>query len=286
MKKIYKVDSTLYEAESKKEVANYLGIKESKVTLSDSVKESKPISIAVEVSIKRQIEEALFSMNLIQNRNPTRIFNIGEKVRIGLKSYTVVENIQNQLYVIQETPERDTARVVNWYEIYKNNIYEDSFENNQLQLNFSNIRVESLFVKYYHFGVNMNPDYQRDLVWTLEQKRDLIASIEAGLDIGKFVFVHKKFKYGEPDYEVLDGKQRLSALIDFYEDRFTYKEKYFSELSVNDRRRVKEHGILIATIKETDKASIVNYFVKLNSTGTPVEKKFLESLKQKYNMKG
>lgn len=55
--------------------------------------------------------------------------------------------------------------------------------------------------------------YQRDYVWSQEDKESLIDSIFNHIEIGKFVLVFKGYE-GDM-YEVLDGKQRLSALQEF-----------------------------------------------------------------------
>lgn len=283
---IYKVGEKFFSAENKKEIASFLDISESKIQVINEEINEEVINVTFELLIKRQIQEHLNCLSLIQKKDVTRSFNIGEEVEIGsLYGYIVVENLNNQVYVIQKPNDRKSAVVCSWYQLYKKQEeVGDIFCENYLKLNFSNTTINSLFIKYYHFGVDMNPVYQRDLVWTLEQKRDLIGSIECGIDIGRFVFVHKNYKYGESDYEILDGKQRLSALIDFYEDRFSYKGRYFSELSKQDRRRITDSGVLVAELKNGNEQEIVNCFVKLNSTGKPVEESFLNQLKEKYNL--
>ena len=39
-------------------------------------------------------------------------------------------------------------------------------------------------------------------------------------------------------YDVLDGKQRLTTLIEYFTDSFKYKGKYFSELSFLDQYKI------------------------------------------------
>ena len=68
----------------------------------------------------------------------------------------------------------------------------------------------------YHRGLIDNPDYQRGYVWTLEDKQKLIQSIFNRADIGKFVFIEDE-NYREYRLEVIDGKQRLRAILDYYE---------------------------------------------------------------------
>jgi hypothetical protein len=83
------------------------------------------------------------------------------------------------------------------------------------RLHYSQRSLDGLVHMFYSFGINMDPDYQRGLVWTLEDKQALIESIFDDVDIGKFVFAQRPFEANAPGYEIIDGKQRLSALIDF-----------------------------------------------------------------------
>lgn len=52
-----------------------------------------------------------------------------------------------------------------------------------------------------------------------------------------FVFVQRDYGYKGKLYEIIDGKQRLTALLEFNEDRFQYNGYYFSELSNADKNK-------------------------------------------------
>ncbi len=119
---------------------------------------------------------------------------------------------------------------------------------------------------------------------TSNKKIDLISSIFDRIDIGKFVFVKLPYKEDSYSYQILDGKQRLNTIIEFYEDRFKYKGKLFSELSWIDQSNIKNHPISVAEIRDEDatEEKVIEYFIRLNISGTPVEKSFLENLKETY----
>ena len=99
----------------------------------------------------------------------------------------------------------------------------------------------------------MNPDYQRDYVWELSDKQLLIDSIFNNIDIGKFAFIHLDYKTWNKTgyaYEILDGKQRLKTIIDFYENRFSYKGIYYNDLS--------KHTYVAKSMPGTIAASSIN----------------------------
>lgn len=150
-----------------------------------------------------------------------------------------------------------------------------------MKLYFINSNIESLIHKHYYFGVDFNPDYQRGYVWTQEDKELLLDSIFKNIDIGKFVFIRlsdaewMKRNFG---YEILDGKQRLSTLIEFYENKLSYKGKYFNDLSGKDKGVFRNHMVSVAEVNETDKKTVLKYFLMLNRTGKAMDETHLKAV--------
>lgn len=139
-------------------------------------------------------------------KNPTRKFDVGQQVQVGAWGTTHVTEVLddgliykvhgdymgqhygNPVRIIQDayiewvdllpyvSPEQDSARP-------------QFYENNHIHITYYQSAIDSLLHKAYSAGVDFNPDYQRDLVWTLEQKQELIHSIFNHVDIGKFTFM-------------------------------------------------------------------------------------------------
>jgi hypothetical protein len=132
----------------------------------------------------------------------------------------------------------------------------------------------------YHSGVDFSPDYQRDLVWTMEQKISLMESIFNNVDIGKFTFIVHDYSSKSPLYsEILDGKQRLSTICEFYEDRFTWRGKKFSELCFEDAHHFTGFPVIRGEVGEITEQQIYKLFIKMNTSGTPISKEHLERIK-------
>lgn len=74
------------------------------------------------------------------------------------------------------------------------------------------------------------PDYQRDLIWTIENKQNLIYAIMNGSPIGEFIFSKKtidtKSEYYH-EWTVIDGQQRINALREFVTGQFKDKDGRF-----------------------------------------------------------
>lgn len=154
-----------------------------------------------------------------------------------------------------------------------------------MRLSFMQQQVSSLVESYViAFAVDFNPPYQRGLVWDLEDEQKLIESVFNRVDIGKFVFIHKGYS-SELMYEILDGKQRLSTLYRFFTDQFQYKGFYYSELSFKLKNVFDDTPVAVAVTRQENlkEKDVLNYFLKLNTSGKAMDIKHLDKIKQRYN---
>ena len=118
--------------------------------------------------------------------------------------------------------------------------------------------------------VNMTPSYQRGLVWTLEQKRKLINSLVVGLKPPSFYLrTLKAKKTGDFYYEMVDGKQRLTALTEFMDDKWTYDGLLFSQVPAADRMDFKRQPISVVEVSNLTDAETVELYERLNFGGVP-----------------
>ncbi len=64
--------------------------------------------------------------------------------------------------------------------------------------------------------INLHPEYQRRLVWDRKKRSLFIESLLMNIPIPPVFLL--EWEYGR--YEVMDGQQRLSSIVEFYENRF------------------------------------------------------------------
>jgi hypothetical protein len=247
---------------------------------------------------KQRIQDLLDrELKELRERNisePTYKFNIGDKVRLGGLEDVCVEQVldDNKIYLIDYTKidhnygrpirHEHQKRYVRWTDVRKihGNMESDFIRNIDLRMRFSQQTINSLFVKTHFFGVDFEPEYQRDFVWTLEDKIALIDSIFENVEIGKFVFISLDYEK-KNGYEILDGKQRLKTLLDFYEDRFQYGGKYFSDLSIGEQDFFLNYPVSIAeTRDELTREQKLRYFLKLNKHGHVMAKEQLDKVRR------
>ena len=134
--------------------------------------------------------------------------------------------------------------------------------------------LSSIFESY-----NLHPDYQRNKVWDLTRKSKLIESLIINVPIPP-IFLYE-IDYNK--FEVMDGLQRISTIIDFFDDRFKLKDleiwselngKKFSELLPEFQNSIKRRYLSASIVlkesnvereKENDLKKIV--FERLNTGG-------------------
>lgn len=232
---------------------------------------------------------------------PTYSFEIGQEVKVGNLSNCVVRDVKTtdnglviygiefdvrklQSTLIKHNGIDDSGKEFEyfaWYNVRPLGLVKDTnfTKKDTIDITFYNTDVDSLLNKFYLHGVDMSPDYQRDYVWKDSDREALLDSIFNGIEIGKFAFI--KHDYSEELlYEILDGKQRLTTLLDFYENRFAYKGYYFNELSGKDKYTFLNAKVTIGETGELTKKQIYEYFVKLNTTGKSMDKEHLDKIKE------
>lgn len=239
-------------------------------------------------------ERALLNKELIPE--PTYKFNIGDEVKIGnLLNVHVIDILEdNKIYRIQydyiETnygnPRliEDSNMLVRWYEIRPSNNIETNniIKNENFILNYSPRTIQDILGKKYNFGLDLNPEYQRDYVWEESDRFALIDSIFNNIDIGKFVFAKLEWD-DRPDhygYEIIDGKQRVITICDFFENKFPYGKLYYNDLSHREQYYFFDYRILTTELSHLTKENKIKYFIILNTVGKTMDKGHLLNVKK------
>ena len=78
--------------------------------------------------------------------------------------------------------------------------------------------IQTIYAMFSDEKLFVNRRYQRKLVWTLEEKQKLIESIQKQYPIPAILIAEREDNPGT--YEIIDGLQRLHAIISFVETSF------------------------------------------------------------------
>lgn len=224
-------------------------------------------------------------------KNPTRFFSVNERVIWGAHKETYVREIGDDslYYLIESIGVRRSKtdlptnefRWVGWFELNKiKDITTTTFSVvKKHNIRYCNSDINSLIHYIYHAGIDFDVDYQRDYVWDIGDKIALIDSIFKNIDIGKILLVQRDLNTIGKLYEVIDGKQRLTAIKEFYEDRFQYKGYYYSELNGIDRNTITNHPITYGYLENPTKETILDCFIMMNTKGRVMKNRDIQKVK-------
>lgn len=110
--------------------------------------------------------------------------------------------------------------------------------------------IISVYNLYREDKLYVNRRYQRKLVWTLEEKQKLIESILKKYPIPGILIAERENSPGT--YEIIDGLQRLQAMMAFIETAFsTLDGKYFNLEYFPTAKIYGDEGLFVPTTKQT-----------------------------------
>ena len=124
----------------------------------------------------------------------------------------------------------------------------------------------------------IDPDFQRHDVWKQRQKSELIESILMGIPIPlMYLFEDKNGKK-----QVVDGRQRISAILDFLEGKFKlnnlrilkqFNGCCFADLDLKQQGVIEDFQLLFYIIQPpTPERVKYDIFDRVNRGGTPFNK--------------
>ena len=86
--------------------------------------------------------------------------------------------------------------------------------------------VERVYGNFQERRYVVNRRYQRKLIWTLEEKRSFIDSLIEGYPV-PIILLAESAKRDDNSLEIIDGMQRLDAVVSFIANKYTVRDKYF-----------------------------------------------------------
>jgi hypothetical protein len=121
--------------------------------------------------------------------------------------------------------------------------------------------------------LELNPDFQRGSVWSPLARTFLIDTILRQLPIPK-VYLRTKIDVSSKKSvrEVVDGQQRLRAVIDFSEDKFAlakraneFAHKKYSDLTTEEQEVFLSYPIAVDQLVNASTDDVLEVFARLNS---------------------
>lgn len=117
-------------------------------------------------------------------------------------------------------------------------------------------------------SLNLDPDYQREHVWTREQQINYIEYALRGGEVGRNITFNCPgwMSNWKGPFELVDGKQRLEAVRSFLRDEFRAFGYLCSEF---DSLRSLNFSFRFRVCTIPDRAGILQLYLNINAGGTP-----------------
>ncbi|HAN4572473.1 TPA: DUF262 domain-containing protein, partial [Escherichia coli] len=140
--------------------------------------------------------------------------------------------------------------------------YEDDSEQHPPSdvIAYNELRSCSDLVRMYNEGtLNIQPDFQRDIVWNSSAQTRFIDSLIKQLPIPSMCF---SFDYNSQEWQVIDGLQRMTSIIRFLSDPSW-------QLSKLDDIDSKISGVRVSEFHK-QKTELNNFYKRVQNLTIPV----------------
>ncbi|QBR10718.1 DUF262 domain-containing protein [Sphingobacterium sp. CZ-2] len=116
--------------------------------------------------------------------------------------------------------------------------------------------IQTLYGYYLKKQFLVNRRYQRKLVWSIEEKKSFINSIINGYPV-PLILLAEVTIHEEKTLEIIDGMQRMNAIMSFINQEFDIEGKYFDLDTMADSKLLKDDGKLVQKTDILDRALCV-----------------------------
>lgn len=147
--------------------------------------------------------------------------------------------------------------------------------------------IQTLYGLYLKKQFLVNRRYQRKLVWSIEEKKSFINSIVNGYPVPLILLAEIK-TVEEKTLEIIDGMQRMNAIMSFINQEFDIDGKYFDLDTMADSKLLKDNNELIQKTSVLDRAicaDIARYQIPL-SIYQESEEKHVDEIFRRLNSGG
>lgn len=153
---------------------------------------------------------------------------------------------------------------------------QDVYPNADIKVERDQYPIFQLYRKYDKKQIVLDPDFQREDVWGIKQKSELIETVLMGIPLPIFYLNERK----DGKLVVVDGRQRLTTFFSYLNDEFKLSnlkilsklnDKAFSDLDPILQANLEDFQIIAQVIKPPTPDRIkFDIFDRVNRGGTPL----------------
>lgn len=129
--------------------------------------------------------------------------------------------------------------------------------------------IQDVLARYTKQGLDLDPDFQRGHVWTTEQKTAYIEfKLRGGHGSNEIRFNCVGWQQGlRGDFVLVDGKQRLQAVLDFLDNKIPAFGHFRNEYE--DQHFIRSIDFIFKVNDLKNREDVLNWYLDINTGGTP-----------------
>ncbi len=144
-------------------------------------------------------------------------------------------------------------------------IYLGQIHPNRMHYTRTTLTLDNIHSLHEDERLNLNPLWQRDAVWPDARKPALIVSLINGVPIPEITLWLRQ----DGVYVAVDGKQRLSAILDYMNGDFKANDDFYLDLTREESETLDNTSVTVLLLgPENSEASVIAYYKLRNSTSS------------------
>lgn len=112
--------------------------------------------------------------------------------------------------------------------------------------------VENIYEFFINEKLLVNRNYQRKLVWTIDEKRNFIDTLSLNLPVPLFLVAEIDYKESKC-LEIIDGMQRLNAIVSFIEGEFPFNGKFFDLETIGTTKYLMDNNTITQKLPKLER---------------------------------
>lgn len=110
--------------------------------------------------------------------------------------------------------------------------------------------------------LDIRPPYQREFIYNVKQRNSVINTVMLGFPLSLMYWSVRD----DGCFEIIDGQQRTISICQFVNGDFSFKSKYFSNLTSQEKEKILEYEVMVYMCTGTDREKL-SWFETINIAG-------------------
>lgn len=127
-------------------------------------------------------------------------------------------------------------------------------------------------VTAYGGALNIRPKYQREFVYSGDQRDEVIRTVQKGFPLNVMYWM----KNDDGGFEVLDGQQRTISIGQYLNSDFSIDDRYFHNLLPQEKQQILDYELMIYHCEGEDLERLA-WFEIINIAGEELTKQELRN---------